>query len=254
MSKPILAFAAVSIAGLATASAQVFESSYPVSILNVDNGAPGNTLWNGWSAFGMGFGSGFNNQGASGYISHAYDFASNLTAIHVDVNELRNTGGPFIATNSPYAGIQGQVVFTPLVNMNYTIGGSVLMNLAGASTSSSTSTGSVVFEQIAGPTLATYTSTVYRSGVGGLGASGAIFDASAPTTGSSTGLLAAGNSYRMLWDLRTYSSMNNDATLSADVATPPGGSFFEISFAVPAPGATALLALGGLVATRRRRA
>lgn len=235
------------------ASAQIVESNYPTSILNVDNGGPGNTFWSGWSLFGSGYGSGFANQGASGYISHGYDFASNLTAIHVDINELRNTGGPFIATNSPYAGVSGQVVFTPMVSMAYTISGSVLMNLAGASTSNSTSTGSVIFEQVGGPTLASYSGGVYRSGMGGFGASGTIFDASTPMTGSSTGFLAAGTSYRMLWDLRTFSSMNNDATLSADVATPPGGSFFEISFAVPAPGTAALLGLGGLFASRRRR-
>ncbi len=243
---PLLAFAP-------HASAQVAESNYPTSVLNVDNGGLGNTFWSGWSLFGSGYGSGFTNQGASGYISHAYDFASNLTAIHVDVNELRNTGGPFIATNSPYAGITGQVVFTPLVSMAYTVSGSISMNLAGASTSGTYTSGSVVLEQISGPTLATYNASVYRSGIGGVGASGTIFDASTPATGSSTGFLAAGTSYRMLWDLRVFSNMNNDATLSADVATPPGGSFFEIGFAVPTPGAAALLGVGGLLASRRRR-
>lgn len=238
------------------ASAQVVESNYPTSVLHVDNGAPGNAFWTGWTLGGSGYGSGFNNQGASGTISHGYDFASNLTAIRVDVHELRNTGGPFIATNSPYAGIRGQVVFTPQVSMAYTISGSVSMNLAGASTSNSTTTGSIIFEQISGPpspALATYNGGVFRSGIGGFGASGTIFDAATPATGSSTGFLAAGATYRMLWDLRVFSTMNNDATLSADVATPPGGSFFQIGFAVPSPSATALLAMGGLLGSSRRR-
>lgn len=255
-----IALAAACVLALAPAphiaSAQVIESGYPASVLYVDNGALGNAFWTGWAPGGTGYGSGFNNQGASGYISHAFDFASNLTAIRVDVNELRNTGGPFIATNSPYAGIRGQVVFTPQVSMAYTISGSVYMNLAGASTSNSTTTGSVIFEQISGPpspALATYTGGVFRSGLGGFGAAGTIFDAATPASGSSTGFLAAGATYRMQWDLRVLSAMNNDATLSADVGTPPGGSFFQIGFAVPSPSGAALLAMGGLMAAPRRR-
>lgn len=236
-----------------SATAQVVESNFPSSYLNVDNGAPGNTFWSGWTLGGTGYGSGFNNQGASGTIAHGYDFASNLTAIRVNVNELRNTGGPFIATNSPYAGITGQVIFTPQVSLAYTISGSVFMNLAGASTSNSFTSGAVTLEVVSGPTLATYTGSVFRSGIGGFGASGTIFDASSPATGSSTGFLASGTTYRLSWDLHVSSAMNNDATLSADVATPPGGSFFEIGFAVPTPGAAALIGMSGLLAARRRR-
>ncbi|MDP1662243.1 MAG: hypothetical protein Q8L55_10045 [Phycisphaerales bacterium] len=233
---------------------QVAEQNWPASTLNVDVGAPNNTGWGGWSLGGLGYGWGANNQGASGYISHGYDFASNLTAIHVDLNELRNTGGPFIATNSPYIRTTGQVLFTPLTSMAYTITGVVAVSLTGASTSNTTATGGLVLEVVSGPTLATYTGGVFRSGAGGFGAAGNIFDAGLPASGSSTGFLSSGTTYRLSWDFIMSSNMNNDSTLSADVSTAPGGSFFEIAFAIPTPGAAALLGLGTLAAAGRRRA
>lgn len=235
------------------AHAQVAEQNYPSSALSVDLGGPGGTVWSGWTLFGMGYGGGMNNQGGSGYIAHAYDFASNLQFIHVNVDELRNTGGPFIATNSPYARNAGQVLFTPSVNMAYTISGAVWMQLDGASTSNTTATGSLGLEVVAGPSLATYSGGVFRSGAGGFGAAGAIFNSAVPSSGSSTGFLNAGTTYRMYWSMVVSSNMNNDATLSADVATPPGGSYFEIAFAVPSPSAALTLGAGALMMGRRRR-
>lgn len=245
------------LAALATlagmARAQVAEQNYPSSVLSVDLGGPGGTVWSGWTLFGMGYGGGMNNQGGSGYIAHSYDFAMNLQFIHVNVDELRNTGGAFIATNSPYARNVGQVLFTPSVNMAYTISGAVWMQLNGASTSNTTATGSLALEVVAGPSLATYTGGVFRSGAGGFGAAGAIFNSAVPNSGSSTGFLNAGTTYRMYWDFAVSSNMNNDATLAADVSTPPGGSYFEIAFAVPSPSAVFVLGAGALVVGRRRR-
>ena len=236
-----------------TLHAQVAEFNWPTSTLNVDLGAPGNTTWGGWSLGGSGYGAGSNNQGASGYISHGYDFASNLTNIRVDVYELRNSGGGFIFTNSPYAGNSGQVLFTPQAGMGYTLSGIVAMALNGASTSDTTAVGSLGLEVFGGPSLATYGGSVFRSGAGGFGASGTIFDAGSPTSGSSTGFLSSGTTYRLYWDFSVSSNMNNDLTLSGDVSTPAGGSYFDIAFAVPSPGAVGVLAFGGLAAARRRR-
>ncbi|MCW5766606.1 MAG: hypothetical protein KIT68_11600 [Phycisphaeraceae bacterium] len=236
------------------AHGQVAEQNWPSSYLNVDLGGPGGTTWSGWTLFGSGYGAGSNNQGASGYIAHNYDFASNLTSIVVTIDELRNTGGPFIATNSPYARTTGQVLFTPLVGMAYTISGAVWMQLDGASISNTLTTGAVGLEVLSGPSLATYSGGVFRSGAGGFGAAGSIFNSATPTSGASTGFLNAGTTYRLSWDFIISSTMNNDATLSGNVSTPQYGSFLQISFAVPAPGAAATAALAGLAVLRRRRA
>lgn len=238
-----------------SAHAQVIEQNYPSSFLCVDLGATNNPFWTGWSLGGIAYGAGMNNQGASGYISHGYSFfPTTLTNIRVDAHELRNTGGPFFATNSPYAGIRGEVLFTPQANTNYTLSGAISMYLAGASTSNTLATGSLTLEVLSGPSLATYSAGVFRSGNGGFAAAGNIFDSATPTTGSSTGLLTANTTYRLAWNFAVSSNMNNDSTLSADVATAPGGSFFDIAFTpIPTPTTAAtLLTLTALTTTRRR--
>ncbi|MBL8990535.1 MAG: hypothetical protein JNJ48_03035 [Phycisphaerae bacterium] len=251
--RTLVGAAALAVSITTVARAQVAEQNWPASYLNVDLGGPGGTTWAGWTLFGMGYGAGSNNQGASGYIAHNYDFASNLASITVTIDELRNTGGPFIATNSPYARTTGQVLFTPLVGMAYTLSGSVWMQLDGASTSNTLATGAVSLEVLSGPSLATYSGGVFRSGAGGFGAAGSIFNSATPNSGASTGFLNAGTTYRLSWDFIISSNMNNDASLSGNVSTPQYGSFVQISFVVPAPGAGALAALAGLAACRRQR-
>jgi hypothetical protein len=240
--------------GARTALAQVVDQNYPSSYLQCDLGAPNNPVWVGWGLGGFGYGGGNNNQGVSGNSGHQYDGLGNLTAVVVNLAELRNTGGPFIGTNSPYARNTGRMDFTPGVNLNYALSGVVHMTLAGASTSNTTAAGSLVLEQIGGPTLATYSGGVFRSGAGGFGAQGFIFDAAAPATGSQTGGLTAGLNYRLSWDFHVSSNMNADQSLSADVTGAAIPSFFQITFSqVPAPGAAGVLGVAGLLATRRRR-
>lgn len=233
--------------------AQVAEQIWPASSVNVDLGAAGNTLWSGWSLGGMAYGTGNNNQGGSGYVAHGYDFASNLVSITVRLDELRNTGGPFIATNTPFARVHGEVLFTPLVGMSYTLSGQVFMQLDGASTSNTTASGGVTLEVLSGPSLATYTGGVFRSGAGGFGAAGQIFNSSAPNSGSALGFLSAGTTYRLAWDFWISSNMNNDGTLAGDVGGPLHSNYLGIMFVVPGPGAGAALLGGAVIAARRRR-
>lgn len=95
----------------------------------------------------------------------------------------------------------------------------------------------------------------WSSGVGASNFTGVLFDGSAPAQlGSWTGLLSAGVQYDFTW---TYTLTIGQAPVNqslVSIAPTPGNTtnWLQIQF-LPTPGATALLALGGCVAVRRRR-
>ncbi len=232
------------------AQAQISEQGPFNSFLTTAAGN-GAASWNSWSFGTQFYGAGNNPNGVSGRIIHTYT-GGNLAEIRVDVNELRNSGAPFVTQPTAFGRLFGQVRFTPLVNMPYEILGSVTMFLQGTSASNASASGLVSFGVVSGPTLATFGSSIFRSGNGGFPAFGDIYNANAPLSGSATGMLTAGTLYQLSWDFNVSSNINGDTTLSSNVATGIGGSFFAINF-IPSPGAAALLGLGGLVAARRRR-
>lgn len=234
----------------AAAQAQITEQGPYTSLLTTQTGN-GGPSWQSWMLLSQNYGGGNNPNGVSGRIIHTYT-GGNLEEIRVNINELRNSGAPFVTQPTAFARVYGQVVFTPLVNMPYEILGSVTMYLQGTSASNASASGLVTFEVVSGPVLATFGSSLFRSGNGGFPAYGDTYNAGAPLSGSATGLLTAGTTYRLSWDFSVSSNINGDTTLDSNVATGPGGSYFAINFA-PAPGAAALLGLGGLMAARRRR-
>lgn len=244
-----LAFVAGVLANVAgMAHAQVVEQGPYTSLLTTTTGNNGPT-WQSWTLGSQNYGGGSNPNGASGRIIHTYA-AGNLQEIRVNVNELRNSGAPFVNQPTAFARNYGQVIFTPQVNMPYEILGSVTMLLQGSSSSASSASGLVSLEVQNGPVVASFGSSIFRGGQFPVYAP--IYDSASPIFGSATGQLNAGTTYRFSWDLNVSSDIFGDTSLSANVATAPGESFFAISF-VPAPGATALLAIAGLVGARRRR-
>lgn len=225
---------------------QVIEANWPTSELSVDLG-PSSQVWAGWTLFGAGYGGGNNASGGSGYISHAYDFANNLTDIAVRLDELRNSAQPF--TNTPYIRNHGQVVFTPTVNTPYALSGAIPITLTGGTGSTTAASGSLILEVLSGPTVATYGNAFSRVFPGTV--TGNLFDSSTPLTGLPTGTLNGGTTYKLSWDFLLTSVMNGDSFLSADVSAGPS-PYFAISF-VPSPGPAALGVLLGLYSGRRRR-
>ncbi|MGH7133549.1 MAG: hypothetical protein ACREJO_16585 [Phycisphaerales bacterium] len=232
------------------ASGQVIEQGPFNSLLTTQTGN-GGPSWQSWTLLSQNYGGGNNPNGVSGRIIHTYT-GGTLEEIRVNINELRNSGAPFVTQPTAFGRVYGQTLFTPQVNTPYTILGSVSMYLGGTSTSSASASGIVTLEVVSGPTIASFGSSIYRSGHGGFPVLGDIYNANAPLSGSATGMLLAGITYQLTWDFNVSSNINGDTTLDSNVATGPGGSFFAINFA-PTPGAATLLGLGGLVACRRRR-
>jgi hypothetical protein len=234
----------------AAGSAQVTEQGPFTSLLTTVTGNNGPT-WQSWTLLSQNYGGGNNPNGVSGRIIHTYSGA-NLAEIRVNINELRNSGAPFVTQPTAFGRVYGQVIFTPLVNMPYTILGSVSMSLQGASTSSSSASGLVSLDVQSGPNIASFGSSLFRSGHGGFGAFGDIYNASTPLTGSAAGNLLAGTTYVLSWDFSVSSTINGDTTLDSNVSTLAGGSFFAINF-TPSPGAAGLVGMAAVAAARRRR-
>ena len=152
--------------------------------------------------------------------------------------------------NDPGAHAWVRIQFTPTVNTPYTIGGSISMVLSGNAASSHSASGSLSLEELNGPTIASFGSSMFRNTNTSI--IGSIYDSAAPLSGSATGMLQAGVTYRLNWDFACSGLINLDQGMFADVFALDGPQFFSISF-VPAPGTAALLGLGGLMTTRRRR-
>ncbi len=230
------------------AMAQISEQGAYTSLLTTVTGNNG-PVWQSWTLGSQNYGGGNNPNGVSGRIIHTYG-GGNLEEIRVNINELRNSGAPFVTQPTAFGRVYGQVLFTPLVNVPYQMLGSVTMLLQGSGGSDSSAAGLVSLEVVSGPVLGSFGSSMYCGGATPV--MGTIYDASAPLTGSASGMLNAGTTYRLSWAFNVASNINGDTSLNSNVATGPGGSFFAINF-VPAPGAMALLGVGGLIATRRRR-
>ncbi|MDP1663307.1 MAG: hypothetical protein Q8L55_15450 [Phycisphaerales bacterium] len=245
--------AGVAAVGFAPAlQAQIAEAGFPTSILTahlLHFGPSLNQYQQTWGVMPQfNFGMGDAGNGVAGNVLHGYT-GGLLTNITINVNELRNTP-PAHNYNDPFGRIYGHVLLTPVVNTAYTIGGSVDMVLSGFATSSSSTSGSVWLEQVSGPVLATFGGSLSRNTT--ISTVGSIYDSAAPLSGSATGTLLAGVTYRFGWDVSVGSLYNGDSSLYANVYTVSGQQSISISFA-PTPGAGAVLALGGLAAGRRRR-
>jgi len=166
------------------------------------------------------------------------------------VNELRNQYSQFHPYNDPSVRISGGVQFTPSVNTPYLIGGAIDMVLSGSASSSSSASGLVWLEQLSGPTLASFGSSFARNTNSSI--VGNIYDSASPLSGSATGMLSAGTTYKLNWDFSVSSLINLDTGLYANtysLSTPPN---LSISF-VPTPGSAMILGIAGLSAIRRRR-
>ena len=233
----------------AHASAQIAEAGFTTSMMNVAPNHVNNSVWQGWSFGNQNYGIGTNLNGGSGSWTHTYS-AGLLTNITVNINELRNEYSPFHNFNDPGIRIYGGVQFTPAVNTPYAIGGSIDMVLSGSAASSSSASGSVVLQQLSGPTLASFGSSFARNS--NVSIVNNVFDSAAPLSGSNTGMLLAGVTYRLIWDFSANSLINGDTCLYANVFNLSGPQFFSISF-LPTPGSAAILGLGTLLAARRRR-
>lgn len=250
---PVLFATAASLLSVTSAQAQIAEAPFTTSILTAYVLHFGQSLNQAQQAWGTGplfnFGLGDNGNGVSGNVTHAYS-GGLLTNITINVNELRNQQNPFQNYNDPYARLYGVVQFTPAVNTPYTIGGAISMVLSGSAASNSSASGSVWLEQVGGPTLATFGSSFYRGS--NVSIIGSIYDSAAPLSGSPSGTLLAGVTYRLGWDLSAASQINGDSSLYVNTFALDGPQYLSITFA-PSPGAAALLGLGGLAVTRRRR-
>lgn len=245
----LTAVAATSLTTL-SAHAQINEAPFPTSILNSQHGTSGNFVqqtWNTGPLFNFGMGS--NANGVSGRVTHTYQ-SGLLTNITLFLNELRNSNDQFVTINNPWARSWGVIQFTPAVNTPYQLGGVVDMVMTGNASSVSTAVGSLSLAQVGGPTLASYGASAIRNT--NSSQIDAIYDSATPLSGSSTGLLLAGMTYRLNWDFRVDSTINGDPSLSANVTSFREPANFSITF-LPTPGAAALLGLGGVIATRRRR-
>lgn len=229
-----------------TAMGQVNEAPFPASILTTSNAS---TLWQGWGMGGFGYGGGSNLNGSSGQVGHINNFFGQTELLYIGIAELRNSYSPFHSAD-PNQRHYGQVEFTAPAATPYTISGQVAMLMVGSNASLSSASGLATLEVVGGPTLATYGSSMLRLGAGPV--TGTLFDANTPLTGSSSGLLLPGFTYRFSWDYLVTSQVNADTTLNSDV-NPQFTSFMQISF-IPTPGAGVVLGLGGLLASRRRRA
>lgn len=236
-------------AGVESARGQIAEAGFPTSIMNVAPAYVNNSVWQGWSLGNQGYGIGTNLNGGSGNWTHTY-VGGNLTDITVNVNELRTQYSQFHPYNDPSVRIWGGVQFTPAVNTQYAIGGAISMVLSGSAASSSSTSGLVWLEQLSGPTLASFGSSFARNT--SMSITGSIYDSASPLFGSATGMLSAGVTYRLNWDFMVSSLINLDTGLYANTFALSGPQSVSISF-VPAPGAGALLGLGMLAASRRRR-
>lgn len=236
----------------AVTHAQITEAPFPTSILTahlLHMGPSLNQYQQTWGAFPQfNFGMGDAGNGLAGNVLHGYT-GGLLTNITINVNEFRNTP-PAHNYNDPFARIYGQVLLTPAVNTAYTVGGSIDMVLSGSAASSSSTSGSVWLEQVGGPVLASYGGSMFRNA--NVSTVGSIYDSAAPLSGSGTGTLQAGVTYRFNWDISVGSLYNGDSSLYANVFALNGQQSISISFA-PTPGAAAALALGGLAAGSRRR-
>lgn len=240
--------AVLALAGAAgSALGQVNEAPFPTSSLTTLNPS---TMWQGWGMGGFGYGGGSNLNGSSGQVGHISNFLGQTELLYIGIAELRNSYSPFHSTD-PHQRHYGQVEFTAPSVVPYTISGSVTLVMTGSNASSSSAVGQAMLEVVGGPTLATYGGSMNRSS--SVSVINSVFDASAPLSGSSSGLLWPGFTYRFRWDYLVTSQVNGDTTLNTDIYGLLGPSYMQISF-VPAPGAAALLGLGGLLATRRRRA
>lgn len=236
----LVAFAATDV------RASVVEQNYPSSSLTVEL-APSSPVWTGWTLFGTGYGGGNNWSGGSGNIGHAYTGFGELTDIIVTLPELRNSYQGF--TNTPSVRNFGQVLFTPSVNTPYAISGVIPLTFTGTNASSTLARAVLVLEEVSGPAIATYGNVMARAGGGTVVNN--LFDNTTLIAGSGAGTLTGGVTYRLSWDFLVASELNGDTTFSADVSA-NATSFFAISF-VPSPGTAGLVALGGLLAARRRR-
>lgn len=240
---------AVVLGSAVAARAQVTESGFPTSSLTVAPAHVGGSVWQGWSLVNQSYGIGTNLNGGSGNWTHTYSGGS-LTNITVNINELRNEYSQFHNFNDPSVRIYGSVRFTPAANTPYLIGGSVDMVLSGSAASSSSAVGSLWLEQVSGPTVASFGSSFSRAG--NVSIVGNIYDSAAPISGSNAGMLSGGVAYQLNWDFSVSSLINGDTGLYSNVFSLSGPQNFSISF-LPAPGAAALLGMGGLAAARRRR-
>ena len=171
--------AAVMALAVASAQGQVSEAVFPTSILN---GAIGNyagviQTWIPFTPYPgtFNYGMGNNANGVSGTVTHVYS-GGQLSSITVNVAELR-------------------VQFTAAVNTPYVIGGSVSMVLSGSAASSNSASGSVWLEEVGGPTVASFGSSMFRNT--NTSVIGSIYDSAAPLSGSATGTLQAGVTYRL---------------------------------------------------------
>lgn len=233
--------------------AQITEAPFPTSILTahlLHMGPSLNQYQQTWGVFPQfNFGMGDAGNGVAGNVLHAYS-GGLLTNITINVNELRNTPSAPYNYNDPFARIYGQVLLTPVVNTAYTVGGSIDMVLSGSAASSSSTSGSVWLEQVGGPVLASFGNSMFRNT--NVSTVGSIYDSAAPLSGSGTGTLLAGVTYRFGWDVSLGSLYNGDSSLYANIFALNGQQSISISFA-PTPGSGAALALGGLAVARRRR-
>lgn len=230
--------------------AQISEAGFPTSILNAQHGTSGGSVQQVWGAiptFNYGFGSDAN--GVSGRVTHTYQ-AGLLTNITVFVSELRNSNNQFVVINDPWARNWGVVQFTPAINTPYQLGGVIDLAMTGNASSMTSGQGSLSLAQVGGPTLASYGASVVRNTNSSL--IGSIYDSATPLFGSSNGILLAGLTYRLSWDFRVDSTINGDPSLSANVTSLREPPSFSIAF-LPSPGSAAILGVGGLMASRRRR-
>jgi len=131
----------------------------------------------------------------------------------------------------------------------YSITGTTGFQIAG-NTFSGVSINVSLVEVVSGNVLAGWS-----SGGAGFNFSGTLFDTVNPAQiGSWNGLLAAGVQYDFIWSYQI--NVGADAVNASTVSLTPSPGYtttwLQIQFA-PAPGAAAVLGLGGLLAARRRR-
>jgi hypothetical protein len=239
--------ALTAIALAATAHAQVSPTGWPTSYLSVSSG------WTGFFPGNTAYGAGSPAQGSSGVTSTGYDSTPGPTygsvqSLYVRIDELRasyNPSGP--SSSITHSGI---LEFTPIVNCQYTIDGFVPYAFNGTFSAAGSNATMSLF-QVSGPTLASYSTTLF----GAPNSTGTLFNAAAPAGGTQTGSLLAGTTYRWTWSFSTNTTNGADTGAIANVAPSDGNAaYIQLSFAaVPAPASIAPAILFAAAATRRRR-